>query len=93
VGGVLVEARGAATVFEDGVVADPDAGAVGIELGAGVAGGSDETTPVGVGGGPGGFAERALAMARAARRASTSEAAPRTSRVTRWVTPSPSATI
>ena len=60
VGGVLVEAGGAATVLKDGVIADPDAGAVGIELGAGVAGGGDEASPVGVGGGPGGFAEWAL---------------------------------
>ncbi len=60
VGGGLVEAGGAAAVTADGQAAEPDVDAVGVDLGAGVTDGGDETAPVGIGAGPGGFDERRM---------------------------------
>ena len=60
VGGGFVEGGSAEAVFEDGFGADPDAGAVGGEVGSAAAGGGEEAAPVGVAGGPGGLAERAV---------------------------------
>src|SRR5580692_3329931 len=47
-GGGFVVGCSPATVFEDGLVADPDAGAVRREDGAAAAGSGDEAAPVGV---------------------------------------------
>ena len=90
-GADLIEFRGASAVEADGDVAEPDVDAVGVDGRAGVADGGDEASPVGIGAGPRGLDQRAMALA--ILRASASSFAPSMRSSTTWVMPSPSATI
>ena len=60
VGGGFVVGGGADAVGEDGQAGDGDGDVRGVEGDAGVAGGGEQAAPVGIGGGPGGFAERGV---------------------------------
>src|SRR5580698_3200184 len=53
--GVFVELGGSAAVAADAQIAEPDVDALGIDLGAGVADGGDQTAPIGIRACPGRF--------------------------------------